>query len=158
MNYLKLTLIALSAAVIMGCATNGNDAYVTAHTAASQRGIAEAQQKADADKALSKAASDVGAKCDSDMCRMGAFLTFSNMKAASGAVTQSAAPVIAAPVNEAVEVFKDITKTALGLYGLRINGALGLVNATKGAADTGAAMEGLSSLDVVRIAAPEAQK
>jgi hypothetical protein len=57
-----------------------------------------------------------------------------------------------------MEVFKDITKTALGLYGLRINGALGLVNATKGAADTGAAMEGLSSLDVVRIAAPEAQK
>jgi hypothetical protein len=64
--------------------------------------------------------------------------------------TNTPAPVIAPPVNEAVEIFKDITKTALGLYGIRVNGAIGLVNATRGAADIDAAREGLSSLDVIR--------
>jgi hypothetical protein len=72
------------------------------------------------------------------------------MKSAVNSATQSAAPVIQAPVNEALEWAKVFVNGATGLYGLRVNAAVGLVNATRGAADVGATKEGLSSLDIYR--------
>lgn len=145
-----LTLIAIIA--LSGCATGGNQAYQAAHKSAADRGIAEANARADSDKTLALAVASAAKGCESDVCRMGAMLTFANMKAAAGSAIQSAAPVIAAPVNEALEWAKVIVNGATGLYGLRVNGAIGLVNATRGAADLDAAKEGLSALDVYRSA------
>ena len=154
MKKLLLTLI-LSVLALTGCASGGNQAFTAAHKSAADRGIAEAQSRQKADETLALAVASAGKGCEADLCRGMAMMALMSMKAAAGAAIQSAAPVIQAPVNEAVEVFKDITKTALGLYGLRINGALGLVNATRGAADIDAAKAGLSALDVYRAAPTE---
>lgn len=146
---MKLLLIAIVLS-LTGCASGGNKAYQAAHDSASKRGIAEAQARQKADETLSLAVASVGKSCADDTCRMGAFMTLANLKAASGAAIQSAAPVIAAPVNEALEWAKVIVGGATSLYSLRINGALGLVNATRGAADIDAAKAGLDMLDVYR--------
>jgi hypothetical protein len=140
-----LTVLALS-----GCAVSSNEAYVAAHNAARDRGVIEAQSRADADKQLALAVASAAKGCESDVCRMGAMLTFSNMKSVVNSAAGEAAPVIQAPVNEALEWAKVIVNGATGLYGLRVNAAVGLVNATRGAADVDATKEGLSSLDIYR--------
>lgn len=136
--------------MLTGCASGGNQAYASAHKVASERGIAEAQARTKSEETLALAVASAAKSCESDVCRMGAFLTFANMKAAASSAIQSAAPVIAAPVNEALEWTKVIVNGATGLYGLRVNAAIGLVNATRGAADVNTTKEGLSALDVYR--------
>ena len=134
---------------LSGCAgMGGNDAYAAAHKAAADSRTAESNSRAKADETLALAVTSIGKGCESDMCRGMALMTFNNMRQAIGSAVQTAAPVIAAPVNEAVEVFKDITKTALGLYGIRVGGAISLVNATRGPADVSATGAGLKALDI----------
>lgn len=145
-NLLALfTVIALT-----GCASGGNQAYQAAHDSASKRGIAEANARVDAEKTLAMAAASIGKSCADDTCRMGALMTLANLKAAAGAAIQSAAPVIQAPVNEALEWARVIVGGATSLYGIRVNGAISLVNTTRGAADGDAAKAGLDALDVYR--------
>jgi hypothetical protein len=134
-------IVVIVAAVVIfafslsGCATGGNQAYTAAHEAASKRGIAEALAVASAAKS-----------CESDVCRMGAMLTFANMKAAAGSAIQSAAPAIAAPVNEALEFAKILVPAAGGAYNAYLGAVMGIVNSTKGAADVGTANNGLVSI------------
>jgi predicted small lipoprotein YifL len=144
-------LIALTMLVTLtGCAgMGGNEAYTAAHKAAADSRTAESANRAKAEEARVLAAASMAKTCKDDVCRAMGFMAL--MQFGGGvSPTNTPAPVIAPPVNEAVEIFKDITKTALGLYGIRVNGAIGLVNATRGAADIDAAREGLSSLDVIR--------
>lgn len=147
--------VAIVAAVVIfafslsGCATGGNQAYTAAHEAASKRGIAEATARAESDKTLALAVASAAKSCESDVCRMGAMLTFANMKAAAGSAIQSAAPTIAAPVNEALEFAKILVPAATGAYTAYLGTALGIVNATKGAADVGTANNALISVTPV---------
>lgn len=143
--------VAFAGLVLMlsGCAgMGGNEAYSSAHKSAAEGRIAEVTARAKAEETLAMAAASVAKGCESDMCRAMAMMTFSNMRQVAGNAVATAAPVIAAPVNEMAEVFKDVTKTALGLYGIRVGGAVSLVNATRGAADAGAAGGGLKALDI----------
>lgn len=146
----KLIAAVIAALWLSGCATGGNQAYQAAHDSASKRGIAEVQSRQKAEETLALAVASVGKSCENDVCRMGAMLTFANMKNAAGAAIQSAAPVIQAPVNEVLEWAKVIVGGATSLYGIRVNGAISLVNATRGAADIDAAKAGLDALDVYR--------
>jgi hypothetical protein len=143
-------LIALFAVIALsGCATGGNQAYTAAHEAASKRGIAEAQARAESDKTLALAVASAAKSCESDICRAMAMLTFANMKAAAGSAIQSAAPAIAAPVNEALEFAKILVPAATGAYTAYLGTALGIVNSTKGAADKDVAGNALISITPV---------
>lgn len=148
-------LLALFAVIALaGCASGGNQAYTAAHEAASKRGIAEANARAESDKTLALAVASAAKGCESDVCRMGAMLTFANMKAAAGAAIQSAAPAIAAPVNEVLEFAKILVPAATGAYTAYLGTALGIVNSTKGAADVGTANNALISITPVSPFAP----
>jgi hypothetical protein len=144
--------VAIVAAVVVfafavsGCASGGNQAYTAAHKSASDRGIAEAQARADSDKTLALAVASAAKGCESDVCRMGAMLTFANMKAAADAAIQSAAPVIQAPVNEALEFAKILVPAAVGIHANHLGAILGLVNATKGASDKEVANNGITAI------------
>jgi hypothetical protein len=146
---MKILIALFSAIVLAGCATGGNQAYTAAHEAASKRGIAEANARAESDKTLALAVASAAKSCESDVCRMGAMLTFANMKAIAGAAIQSAAPAIAAPVNEVLEWAKVLVPAATGAYTAYLGTALGIVNATKGAADVGTANNALISVTPV---------
>lgn len=146
----KLLLLSVFAVVALaGCASGGNQAYQAAHESASKRGIAEATARADADKTLALAVASAAKSCESDVCRMGAMLTFANMKAAAGAAIQSAAPVIAAPINEALEWAKVLVPGAITLHANHLGAVLGIVNSTKGAADKDIANIGITSITPV---------
>ena len=148
-------LIALLAAIALaGCASGGNQAYTAAHESASKRGIAEANARAEADKTLALAVASAAKGCESDVCRMGAMLTFANMKAAAGAAIQSAAPVIQAPVNEALEWGKLIVPAVVGMHANHLGAVLGLVNSTKGAADKEIANSGITAITPISPFAP----
>lgn len=147
MKALFLTLLAVLA--LAGCANGGNQAYQAAHESASKRGIEEAKARADSDKTLALAVASAAKGCESDVCRMGAMLTFANMKAAAGAVVQSAAPVIQAPVNEALEWAKVLVPGAITMHANHLGAVLGIVNSTKGAADKDVAGGALNSITPV---------
>lgn len=132
-----------------GCASGGNQAYQAAHESASKRGIAEAQARQKADETLALAVASAAKGCESDVCRMGAMLTFANMKAAAGTAIQSAAPVIQAPVNEALEWAKILVPGAITMHANHLGAVLGIVNSTKGAADKDVAGNALTSITPV---------
>jgi hypothetical protein len=79
-----------------------------------------------------------------------AFMAMSNIRNAAAAAVATAPAVIAAPVNEALEGFKFVAKTAVDLYSLRIGAAIKLGDMSRGAGDKDVLREGLSTLDVVR--------
>jgi hypothetical protein len=139
---------------LAGCASGGNQAYTAAHKSASDRGIAEAQARADADKTLALAVASAAKGCDNDVCRMGAMLTLANMKATAGAAVQRAAPVIQAPVNEALEWAKVLVPAVGGAYNAYLGTVMGIVNSTKGAADTDTANNALTSITPISPFAP----
>jgi hypothetical protein len=145
-------IVACIAALLMtGCAgMGGNDAYAAAHKSAADSRTAESNNRAKAESDRALAAASMAKQCKEDVCRALGFMTLMQLggTAQAAAPTPTPAPVIAPPVNEAVEVFKDITKTALGLYGIRVGGAISLVNATRGAANTDTAGAGLKALDI----------
>ena len=143
---MKKLLAVLAAIALAGCASGGNQAYTAAHESASKRGIAEATARADADKTLALAVASAAKGCESDVCRMGAMLTFANMKAAAGAAIQSAAPVIQAPVNEALEWAKILVPGAITMHANHLGAVLGIVNSTKGASDTDTANNAIISI------------
>jgi hypothetical protein len=126
----------------------GNDAYAAAHKSAADSRTAESNNRAKAESDRSLAAASMAKECKEDVCRALGFMTLMQLGGTSQAAVATPAPVIAPPVNEAVEVFKDLTKTALGLYGIRVGGAISLVNATRGPADVGATGAGLKALDI----------
>jgi hypothetical protein len=143
-------LLALFAVVALaGCATGGNQAYTAAHESASKRGIAEAQARADSDKTLALAVASAGKGCVEDMCRGMAMMALMSMKAAAGAAIQSAAPVIQAPVNEALEFAKILVPAAVGMHANHLGAVIGIVNSTKGAADKDIANIGITSITPV---------
>ena len=146
---MKKLLTVLAVIALAGCASGGNQAYQAAHESASKRGIAEATARADADKTLALAVASAAKGCESDVCRMGAMLTFANMKAAAGAAIQSAAPVIQAPVNEVLEFAKILVPAAVGMHANHLGAVLGIVNSTKGAADKDIANIGITSITPV---------
>ena len=146
---MKKLLTVLAVVVLAGCASGGNQAYTAAHKSAANRGIAEAQARADSDKTLALAVASAAKGCESDVCRMGAMLTFANMKAAAGAVIQSTAPVIQAPVNEVLEFAKILVPAAVGIHANHLGAVLGIVNSTKGAADKDIANIGITSITPV---------
>ena len=147
---MKKLLLALTTVVILaGCASGGNQAYQAAHESASKRGIAEAQARADAEKTLAMAAASIGKSCQEDVCRMGAMMTLSALKSAATAAIQSAGPVIAAPVNEALEWAKVLVPGAITLHANHLGAVLGIVNSTKGAADKDIANIGITSITPV---------
>lgn len=150
MKKLFLPLIACVFALsLSGCAgMGGNDAYAAAHKAAADSRTAESNNRAKADETLALAVTSLGKGCESDMCRGMALMTFNNMRQAIASAVATAAPVIAPPVNEVVEVFKDLTKTAVSLYGIRVGGAVSLVNATRGPADASVTGAGIKALDI----------
>lgn len=150
MKKILLTLIACVAVLLLsGCAgMGGNDAYAAAHKSYADTRTAESNNRAKAESDRALAAASMAKQCKEDVCRALGFMTLMQLGGSAQAATPTPAPVIAAPVNEAVEIFKDVTKTAVSLYGIRVGGALGLVNATKGAADIDAAKAGIGALDI----------
>lgn len=144
-----LIAVVLFAVFATGCASGGNQAYTAAHKSASDRGIAEANARAEADKTLSMAAASIGKSCQEDVCRMGALMTLSALKAAAGAAIQSAAPAIAAPVNEALEWAKVLVPGAIAMHSNHLGAVLGIVNSTKGSADKDVAGSALTSITPV---------
>lgn len=154
---MKILFLTIVFAILSGCASGGNQAHTAAHKSAADRGIAEAQARADSDKTLALAVASAAKGCESDVCRMGAMLTFANMKAAAGAVIQSAAPVIQAPVNEALEWAKLVVPAAVGMHANHLGAVLGIVNSTKGAADKDIANIGITSITPVNPFATPAQ-
>mgnify|MGYP000340761147 CR=1 FL=1 len=146
---MKKLLALLAVIALAGCATGGNQAYTAAHEAASKRGIAEAQTRAKSDETLALAVASAAKSCESDVCRMGAMLTFANMKAAAGSAIQSAAPAIAAPVNEVLEFAKILVPAAVGIHANHLGAVLGIVNSTKGSADKDVASNALISITPV---------
>jgi hypothetical protein len=149
-----LIAVVLFAVFATGCASGGNQAYTAAHKSASDRGIAEANARAEADKTLALAVASAAKGCESDVCRMGAMLTFANMKAAAGSAIQSAAPAIAAPVNEMLEWGKLIVPAVVGMHANHLGTVLGLVNSTKGAADKDIANNGITAITPISPFAP----
>lgn len=143
-----LSSLTLSILALTGCASGGNQAYQAAHDSAAKRGIVEAQARADADKTLALAVASAAKSCESDVCRMGAMLTFANMKAAAGAAIQSAAPAIAAPVNEALEWAKILVPSVVAVHANQWAGVLGAINSTKGAADKDTASLGINAMTI----------
>jgi hypothetical protein len=155
MKTLKFLIVGLIALVCLGmlagCAT-GHEAYSAAHESQAKRGIAEAQAKQKSDETIALAIASAAKGCESDACRMGAMMTYTNIKASATGVVQSAATAIAAPVNEVLEGAKFIAKTAVDIYSLRLGAAIKLGDMSRGPADKDVLLEGLSSLDVYRTA------
>jgi hypothetical protein len=153
MKTLKLLIIGLIASVcfgmLAGCAT-GHEAYSAAHESQAKRGIAEAQSKQKSDETIALAIASAAKGCESDACRMGAMMTYANIKASATGVVQSAATAIAAPVNDVLEGAKLVVKTAVDLYSLRLGAAVKFSDMSRGAADKDVLLEGLSTLDVYR--------
>lgn len=150
MKKLFLTLIGVIAALFLsGCAgMGGNDAYAAAHKSAADSRTAESNNRAKTESDRALAAASMAKQCKDDVCRALGFMTLMQLGGSTQAAAPTPAPVIAAPVNEAVEIFKDVTKTAVSLYGIRVGGAISLVNATRGAADVSVTGAGIKALDI----------
>ena len=150
LKYLIVGIVALiCVGLLAGCAT-GHEAYSAAHKSQADRGIAEAQAKQKSDDTIALAIASAAKGCESDACRMGAMMTYANIKANTAGIVQSAATAIAAPVNEVLEGAKFIAKTAVDIYSLRLGAAVKFGDMSRGAADKDVLLEGLSTLDVYR--------
>ena len=150
MKKLYILITMMVSVAVTGCATGSNEAYAKAHEAAAARGMAEVAAKADAEKVIAMAIASSAKGCETDACRMGAMMSFANIKAQANAIVQSTAPAIAAPVNEALEWTKTIVGAATNLYSIRIGGAIKLGDMTRGAADKDVVNNAMSTLDIVR--------
>ncbi len=150
MKKLYILITMMVSVAVTGCATGSNEAYAKAHEAAAARGMAEVAAKADAEKVIAMAIASSAKGCETDACRMGAMMSFANIKAQANAIVQSTAPAIAAPVNEALEFTKTLLGAATNLYSIRIGGAIKLGDMTRGAADKDVVNNAMSTLDIVR--------
>lgn len=150
MKKLYILITMMVSVAVTSCATGSNEAYAKAHEAAAARGMAEVAAKADAEKVIAMAIASSAKGCETDACRMGAMMSFANIKAQANAIVQSTAPAIAAPVNEALEWTKTIVGAATNLYSIRIGGAIKLGDMTRGAADKDVVNNAMSTLDIVR--------
>ena len=148
---MKKILIAITVLMLTACAgMGGNEAYSEAHKAASARGIAEANASAKANETIALAIASAAKGCETDACRMGAMMSYASIKAQVESVARSVAPVIQAPVNEALEWTKTIVGAATNLYGLRVGAAIKLGDLSRGAADKDVLNNAMSTLDIVR--------
>ena len=150
---MKKSLITLTMMVTLlaGCAgMGGNEAYSEAHKAASARGIAEANASAKANETIALAIASAAKGCETDACRMGAMMSYASIKAQIDSVAKSVAPVIQAPVNEALEWTKTIVGAATNLYSIRMGAAIKLGDMSRGAADKDVLNNAMSTLDIIR--------
>jgi hypothetical protein len=151
---MKRIVATLTLAALTGCASvdgvGGNTAYIKAHEAQASARTIEVQAKANADTALANALATASAACTSDGCIGMALMALSNLRSSTAAAVATAPAAIAAPVNEALEGFKFLAKTAVDLYSLRLGAAIKLGDMSRGAGDKDVLREGLSTLDVVR--------
>ena len=150
---MKKSLITLTMMVTLlaGCAgMGGNEAYSEAHKAASARGIAEANASAKANETIALAIASAAKGCETDACRMGAMMSYASIKAQIDSVAKSVAPVIQAPVNEALEWTKTIVGAATNLYSIRMGAAIKLGDMSRGAADKDVLNNALSTVDIIR--------
>lgn len=148
---MKKILIAITVLMLTACAgMGGNEAYSEAHKAASARGIAEANASAKANETIALAIASAAKGCETDACRMGAMMSYASIKAQIDSVAKSVAPVIQAPVNEALEWTKTIVGAATNLYSIRMGAAIKLGDMSRGAADTSVLNNAMSTLDIVR--------
>jgi predicted small lipoprotein YifL len=147
---MKKLLLILALFALSGCAgMGGNEAYTAAHKVAADSRTAESNNRAKAEEARVLAAASMAKTCKDDVCRAMGFMAL--MQFGGGvSPTNTPAPVIAPPVNETLEIAKTVINGALGFYGIRVNGAISLVNSTRGAADIDAAKTGLDMLDLYR--------
>jgi hypothetical protein len=143
-------LLALFAIVALsGCATGQYEAYSKATEAREKRLTAEATSRQLADQTLMLQVAKVANDCKDSTCQMGVLLVLSNLKNQASQAIQSAAPAIAAPVNEALEWGKLIVPAVVGMHANHLGTVLGLVNSTKGAADAGLANNGITAITPV---------
>lgn len=149
---MKKILIALTMMVTLaGCAgIGGNEAYVKAHEAYADRAKTEANATAKTQETIALAIASAAKGCETDACRMGAMMSYASIKAQVESVARSVAPVIQAPVNEALEWTKTIVGAATNLYGLRVGAAIKLGDLSRGAADKDVLNNAMSTLDIVR--------
>jgi hypothetical protein len=151
---MKTIFATLILAALTGCASvdgvGGNTAYIKAHEAQASARTIEVQAKANADTALVNALATTSAACTSDGCRGMAFMAMSNVRNAAAAAVATAPAAIAAPVNEALEGFKTLAKTAIDLYSLRVGAVIKLGEMGRGAGDKDVLRDSLSTLDVYR--------
>ena len=151
---MKKYLLALTMVVTLaGCAgMGGNEAYSEAHKAAERRGIAEANATAKANETIALAIASAAKGCESDACRMGAMMSYASIRAQVESVAKTVQPVIAAPVNEALEFTKTLLGAATNLYGLRVGLSKYGIDASRsiGAADKDVIRDGMSYSDVIR--------
>lgn len=148
---MKKILIAITVLMLTACAgMGGNEAYSEAHKAASARGIAEANASAKANETIALAIASAAKGCETDACRMGAMMSYASIKAQIDGVAKSVAPVIQAPVNEALEIGKLAAQTFLGGYGLRIGLAKFGIDAMRGSSDKDTTREAFQLGDIYR--------
>lgn len=150
---MKKSLIAIVAVatLLAGCAgMGGNEAYVKAHEAYADRAKTEANATAKTQETIALAIASAAKGCETDACRMGAMMSYASIKAQVESVARSVAPVIQAPVNEALEWTKTIVGAATNLYGLRVGAAIKLGDMSRGAADKDVLNNALSTVDIIR--------
>lgn len=148
-----IAFVTIGVTLLAGCAgTSGNDAYIKAHEAHADRAKTEANATAKAQETIALAIASAAKGCETDACRMGAMMTYANIKAQVESVAKSAAPVIQAPVNEALEWTKTLVGAATNLYGLRVGLSKYGIDASRsiGAADKDVIRDGMSYSDVIR--------
>jgi len=147
-----IAFVTIGVTLLAGCAgTSGNDAYIKAHEAHADRAKTEANATAKAQETIALAIASAAKGCETDACRMGAMMTYANIKAQANAIVQSAAPAIAAPVNEALAWGKLLVDGGLGFMGLRVNLAKYGIEASRsvGAADKDVIREGMSYGNII---------
>ena len=149
---MKKYLFALTAILALaGCAgMGGNEAYSEAHKAAERRGIVEANAAAKASETIALGIASAAKGCESDACRMGAMMSYASIKAQVESVAKTVQPVIAAPVNEALEWTKTIVGAATNIYSIRMGAAIKLGDMSRGAADKDVLNNALSTVDIIR--------
>ena len=133
-----------------GCATNGNDAFVSAHQSQATARSNEAGAKAKVEEARVNAISDIAKTCQDVGCKAMAMMSITYATQSQTSAQPAPAPAIAAPVNEVVEGIKFVAKTALKAYGLRLDFAGKVVEAMKGPSDKDVARDALGVVDIIR--------
>jgi hypothetical protein len=141
---MKIFAITALAAVLTGCATSSNEAYVAAHRSANESRVSEAAAKTMLDTQRAKAIAQMAAACTDAGCLGMALMAMGQVGQTYGAPATAPAPVIAAPVNEITEFVKTVGNIVVPVYSLWSGAVSGIVNATRGSADAGTARLGLS--------------
>lgn len=149
-----LLILAVALSALTGCSTTNYEAYAKSTQARETRLTAEATSRQLVDQTLMLQVAKVGNDCKDAACQMGVLLVLSNLKNQATQAIHSAVPAIAAPANEVLEWAKLLVPALGGAYNAYLGTVMGIVNSTKGAANTDTANNALTSITPISPFAP----